>query len=107
LNGAGRQEGLGATLTQQRALRVLRGVQQAFAGAAEHHPVAPGQLQLQLLHQQLEHLDLGVARLHHEAQRLGAVGFVFGVFGVVRHPITVPSGMRRGHPGHHRAEFIQ
>jgi len=92
---------------QQRVLRVLSGVDEAFAQAAEHHPVAPCQLQLQLLHHQLEHPDLGVARLHHEAQRFGGVGLVFEVFGVVRHPITVPSGMHPGHPGHHRAEVIQ
>jgi len=54
-------------------LRVPFTAREAFAGAAEQHPVAARQLQLQLLHQQLEHVDLGVACLHHQAQRVDAV----------------------------------
>ena len=76
---------------QKAALRARRALGEAFAGAAEDHPVAPGDLQLQLVHQQAQHHDLRIARLHHQAQRLGAIGLVCGVIGVVRHDFTVPS----------------
>lgn len=59
---------------QQAALRVAGARGEALARAAEHHAVAPCQLQLQLVNQQLEHIDLGLARLQLQAQRIGALG---------------------------------
>lgn len=75
-------------------MRGWRVVGEALAGAAEDHPVAPRQLQLQLLHQQAQHLDLGVARLHHLAQILdesGAKDLIFGAEDIDGHNTTVPS----------------
>lgn len=92
---------------QQGALRALNALGEALAGAAEQHAVAPSDLQLQFLHQQLEHVDLSVARLHHKAQRLGAVLRRWGWRGVLRHGFTVPSGAGPAHPGVPRGQFIQ
>jgi hypothetical protein len=59
---------------------------------------------------QAQHPDLGVARLHHQAQIVGgagAMGLGFGAVHVGGHNLTVPSRARPGHPGDHRAEIIQ
>jgi hypothetical protein len=61
---------------QQGALGALGTVCEALGAAAEHHPVTPDQLQLELGRQQLEHLDLGIALLQPKTQRCGVFGLL-------------------------------
>jgi hypothetical protein len=61
---------------QQGALGALNTLCEALGAAAEQHPVAPDQLQLELGHQQLDHLDLSIPFLQPKAQRGGVFGLL-------------------------------